>query len=641
MAHTLNALDGTRFLTPDPADSTTEAAVEAGPYSRSGVVKTAVTLLFVDDDEDSLVSFVGYFQRPGYKVLVAKNGAEASHILASEAVDVVLLDVNLPDERGTSLLRQWRRQRALRDIPILMTTAVDRPDEMVSAFNAGANDYVVKPCDFAVLAARITTQLRAREKQQWERFVQARLSRAQIELNYRLGGGLHGENLVLWQQELVRIFESILPDRAVGAWLLSVDDGLVLQAGVAPTTLLGAAQKSTLSRTMAPLIQQSAIWLPVSDGATVVTLLSLELLATDDVEGLARLTSTFATQLSAQLQVNATSSKPPSVQGSIVPNPGIAVCPICLTCYDATSKDRCVADGSELRRDFPSITPIIAGRYCLERLVGEGGMGAVFRAYDSKLSRRVAIKMLHGELASRGEFRERFVAEATLCGRLRHPHLVNVYDFGETEGGSLFIVMEWIHGKDLGHLLRRLGPASPAQVAAMLRQCGEALDCTHRAGVIHRDVKPSNIMLLHTDAVDVRLADFGVARRLTPGMSRTQPGLVVGTPKYLAPEQAFGGRLGPGTDLYALATVVFEMLVGSHVNRRGRGAADLSQSPICMTHPLFAEGTPAFTRLFESAWKSDLKDRPPQVLDWAFALAEEIEKLGPSDSDWNLLDESA
>lgn len=571
---------------------------------------------------------------------MAKTGAEAHEILAAEAVDAVLLDVNLPDQRGTALLRQWRSQRALRDLPILMTTAVDGPDEMVAAFNAGANDYVVKPCDFAVLSARITAQLRAKEKQHWERSVQTRLSRAQIELSQHLGGGLHGENLTLWQGELVQAFEGIFTDRAVGAWSLSHEDGLALQAGVAPTTLLGPAQRSTLSRTMAPLIQQSAVWLPITDGSTVVTLLSLELTPADDLEALVRLTSTFASQVSTQLQVNAAPSRPPSVVAPPSDCAGIAVCPVCLTCYDAASKDRCATDGAELRRDFAGITPIMAGRYAIERLVGEGGMGAVFRAYDSKLSRRVAIKVLHGELASRGEFRDRFVAEATLCGRLRHPHLVNVFDFGETPEGGLFIAMEWVHGKDLGVLLRRLGPASPAQVAAMVRQCGEALDCTHRSGVIHRDVKPSNIMLLHSDVVDVRLADFGVARRLTPGVSRTQPGLVVGTPKYLAPEQAFGGRLGPGTDLYALATVAFEMLVGPHANRRGRGAADLSQAPISLSHPLFSEASPRFGELLEAAWKPDLKDRPPLVLDWAVALADEIEKLEPTDDGWNLLDEA-
>jgi hypothetical protein len=523
-----------------------------------------------------------------------------------------------------------------------MTTAVDGPDEMVAAFNAGANDYVVKPCDFGVLAARITAQLRAKEKQNWERFVQGRLSRAQIELSHHLTGGLHGENLLIWQRELVRSFENILVDRAVGAWLLSHEDGLMLQVGVAPTTLLGAPQMSTLSRTMAPLVQQSAIWLPISDGSSVVTLLSLELTLSDDVEALVRLTSTFASQLGAQLQASATPSKPPSVSAiSVAASIGISVCPVCLTCYDASSKGKCVADGSDLRSEFPGITLVMAGRYRIERLVGEGGMGAVFRAYDSKLSRRVAVKVLHGELANRSEFRERFVAEATLCGRLRHPHLVNVYDFGETEEGGLFIVMEWIHGKDLGYLLRRLGPASPTQVAAIMRQCGEALDCTHRAGIIHRDVKPSNIMLLHANAIDVRLADFGVARRLTPGVSRTQPGLVVGTPKYLAPEQAFGGRLGAGTDLYALATVAFEMLVGAHANRRGRGTADLSQAPISMSHPLFEDASPRFGELFRSAWKLELKERPPQVLDWALSLADEIEKLPHTVPGWSLADPAA
>ncbi len=641
MTHVLTAADGTMCVASDSANSTTEFAVEPGPYSHSGVVSSVVTLLFVDDDEDSAESFMRYFQPPGYRVLLAKNAAEASLAVTTESVDAVLLDVSLPDEKGTTLLRRWRSERSLRDLPILMTTALDKPEDMVAAFNAGANDYVVKPYDFGVLAARIAVHLRAKEKLDWERFVQGRLSRAQIEVSHRFGGAMHGENLALWQAELVRAFESIFSDRAVGAWNLSHDDNLVLQEGVAPATVLGALQRRTVSRTMTPLLQQSAIWLPITDGASVVTLLSLELLPGDDVELLVRLTSTFASQLSAQLQVTATSSKsslplPQDATGS-----SIAICPICLTCYDPASTDRCSADGSELRKDFPGVTHVVGGRYCLERLVGEGGMGAVFRAYDAKLSRHVAIKVLHGGLASRGEFRNRFLAEATLCGRLRHPHLVNVYDFCETEEGALFIVMEWVNGKDMGYFLRRLGAASPGQVAAMVRQCGEALDCTHRAGIIHRDVKPSNIMLVHSDAIDVRLADFGVARRLTPGVSRTLPGLIVGTPKYLAPEQAYGGRIGPGTDLYALAVVTAEMLLGPHVNRRARGAVDLSQPPISMTHPLFAEASPRLVELFEAAWKPDLKDRPPQVLDWATALGEEISKLerheGPG---WALAEEA-
>src|SRR5690606_12695568 len=147
------------------------------------------------------------------------------------------------------------------------------------------------------------------------------------------------------------------PERAVGAWLLSLEDGLVLKAGIAPTSVLGVPQRNTLTRTMAPLVQQSAIWLPISDGSTVVTLLSLELSASDDVEPLVRLTSAFASQLSAQLQVNAAPSKP-SVGSADTTSVGVAVCPICLTCYDGTSKDKCVADGADLRHDFKGVSPV-------------------------------------------------------------------------------------------------------------------------------------------------------------------------------------------------------------------------------------------------------------------------------------------
>src|SRR5690606_18952145 len=120
---------------------------------------------------------------------------------------------------------------------------------------------------------------------------------------------------------------------------------------------------------------------------------------------------------------------------------GVGVCPVCNACFDLSVASTCPADEAELLRTFSAVEATVSQRYHLERLVGEGGMGAVFRAFDSKLSRRVAIKILHEHLAEREDLRSRFVAEATLCARLRHPHLVSVYDFGELASGGMFLAM--------------------------------------------------------------------------------------------------------------------------------------------------------------------------------------------------------
>ena len=197
------------------------------------------------------------------------------------------------------------------------------------------------------------------------------------------------------------------------------------------------------------------------------------------------------------------------------------------------------------------------GAYRIVEQIGRGGMATVYRAHHSALDRDVAIKVLPDFFAEDEEYRERFQQEARSIARLKHPNILNVYDFGQ-ERGITYLVLELVGG---GTLSNRLGGQMDLQeVVAFLRPLASALDHAHSQGVLHRDIKPSNI-LLHDDGTPV-LADFGLAKMASPVKKLTGSGIVLGTPEYMSPEQATGGPLGPASDIYALGIVAYEMVTG-------------------------------------------------------------------------------
>jgi serine/threonine-protein kinase len=197
------------------------------------------------------------------------------------------------------------------------------------------------------------------------------------------------------------------------------------------------------------------------------------------------------------------------------------------------------------------------GGYQILEQIGRGGMATVFKAYQTGLSRFVAIKALPAFYAEDPAFRERFQNEATAIARLRHPNILAVFDYGEVEGVP-YIVTELATGGTLSTLLG--APLKPAEALDLLRPIAAALDYSHSRGIIHRDIKPSNV-LLDEDGKPL-LADFGVAYILANTERLTATGFTVGTPAYMAPEQATGGQLSAATDVYALAVVLYEMLTG-------------------------------------------------------------------------------
>ncbi len=202
----------------------------------------------------------------------------------------------------------------------------------------------------------------------------------------------------------------------------------------------------------------------------------------------------------------------------------------------------------------------IAGRYRLQDRLGFGGMSTVHLALDLRLERQVAVKLLAEHLADDPAFVSRFQREAQAAARLVHPNVVQVYDSGTDEQtGQYFIVMEYIEGASCAEILRDEGWVEVAEALSIIEQACEGLDYAHRHGVVHRDVKPGN--LLRAREGQVKLADFGIAKA-TEQSSITQVGSVLGTAAYLAPEQARGEEAGPSADLYALGVVTYQLISG-------------------------------------------------------------------------------
>jgi eukaryotic-like serine/threonine-protein kinase len=202
----------------------------------------------------------------------------------------------------------------------------------------------------------------------------------------------------------------------------------------------------------------------------------------------------------------------------------------------------------------------IAGRYRIEGRLGVGGMSTVYLAFDQRLERNVAIKLLAEHLADDATFVSRFRREALSAARLVHPNIVQVFDFGFDERQHQhFIVMEHVSGNSCAELLRDRGHLEVQEAVDVLSQACRGLDYAHRNGVVHRDVKPGNLLVSESDVV--KLADFGIARA-TDQSSITQVGSVLGTAAYLAPEQARGEEAGPRADIYSLGVVAYQLLSG-------------------------------------------------------------------------------
>ena len=197
------------------------------------------------------------------------------------------------------------------------------------------------------------------------------------------------------------------------------------------------------------------------------------------------------------------------------------------------------------------------GSYVVQEAIGQGAMGVVYRAYHAELERTGAVKVLQG-LGGDAEASARFRREAQAIARMRHPNVLNVFDFGEFEG-TPYMIVEYVPGGSLSARVKD-GPLEPEAALAYLRGIGEALDYAHKHGIVHRDVKPANVLLGPED--NAILADFGLAKLMESSSIKSLTGVTTGTPAYMAPEQVAGRMVGPAADRYSLAVMAYEMLTG-------------------------------------------------------------------------------
>jgi len=266
------------------------------------------------------------------------------------------------------------------------------------------------------------------------------------------------------------------------------------------------------------------------------------------------------------------------------------------------------------------------GDYRLEAMLGRGGMGEVYRAYDTRHDRVVALKVLSTELAADRSYRERFRREAHLCARLNEPHIVPIHRYGEIDG-RLFLDMRLVPGRDLAQVLEADGTLPPQRAVSIVGQVARALDAAHADGLVHRDVKPSNIRLTEEDDDFAYLLDFGIARSLTDadGPALTMTGAALGSVDYMAPERFLEQPLDERVDVYSLACVLYECLTGRRPFT-GEGLAALMYAHLRVDAPAPSTVQRAVPRALDDVVKKGLAKDPDERYATAGALASAARK---------------
>jgi CheY-like chemotaxis protein len=422
-------------------------------------------VLVVDDLEDNRAVLERRLTRRQHHVVTAASGEAALRLLREASFDLVLLDVLMPDVDGFEVLERMKADPGTRDIPVIMISALDDLSSVVRCIEHGAEDYLAKPFDPVLLAARIGAALEKKRFRDREaeylaevaRVIEAAgaVERGEYDADSLRGVSRRDDEL----GRLARVFDSMV-------------------AGVRGREERLHEQLRRLREDVAVATREEG----GSDGAAIT--------------------------------------------------------------------DELLVPGS-----------ILAGRYEISNVLGRGGMGTVYGARDRELGEPVALKLVRPELlgADAGAV-ERFKNEIRLARRISHRNVVRTHDLGECDG-AYFVTMEYVRGITVRELLDRHMRLGVSSTLALTRQLVEALAVAHDAGIVHRDVKPENALL--DDQGVLKVMDFGIARLAQDNSNRTQAGMVLGTPTYMAPEQLLGETVDGRSDLYAVGVVMYECLTGA------------------------------------------------------------------------------
>jgi CheY-like chemotaxis protein len=628
--------------------------------SRPGRAGGQTLVLVVDDNPLNREMLGRRLGQKGYAIEEACDGSEALAKIEEKPYDLILLDIMMPGLSGTEVLARIREKHSLSDLPVIMATAKDSAEDVLDSLKKGANDYVTKPLDFPIVLARVEVQLaykRAKEEaQKLAKDLSAsnrRLEEVQrrlVELQQGATGATQG--LAAWTQTMVEGIAPLVGVREIGVY--SIDE-----KGVHPLTATSSGLPAP-----APSELEDARHGPKERGGkgsaqTVVAVLGplgelhggvvvparVSLWADTERQLLDSFVRNLGTALDLQKvrgrlaeveQRRAQSKQEMIARGIDV----LTVCPLCKRCY-SQAQTHCTLDGQVLKT--PRLLPYrIAGRYRLVQLIGEGGMGTVFRAQDERLGRRVAMKILRSECFEDGEGHVRLQQEARAVANIDHPGVVKIFDSGDLEDGSAFLVMELVDGVNLKNVLERSGRGSCHQVATLIRQGAGALEAAHRAGVIHRDLKPENFICTPIDgSFQAKLLDFGVAKTIEVDTGVTRAGIVLGTPRYMSPEQVQDKPLDQRSDLYSFAVVAYECLAGMPVVAES-GLPKVMMDVAVKTAPRITRYLPwmpeRVASAFSKALEKDPEKRPKSLSEWAASFVDTLDAIPDETPGWDFSD---
>lgn len=490
------------------------------------------TILVVDDSPQNLSLMSGLLEDL-YTVKLAPSGARALKIASSNSLDLILLDIMMPEIDGYQVCRALKANPETRDIPVIFLTAMDAMADEEEGLLAGAADYITKPISPPILLARIRNQLALKEA-----------TRQLLEQNQLL------------EEEKARAHALLSKLKEVSDKLLEQNRMLKQERKQTPELQQAPADTDPAASKL-DMVWDKVFHLPLND-ALMDNLYTIALEyesqgRVDKAETVFRHMATFNPKfrdLESRLTQTAFSDKT-QVFGRV---------------QGALESTRSQGEGSVAKRTL--------GRYQIDKELGKGAMGIVYLGTDPKIARVVAIKTM--TLAQEfgadelNDVKERFFKEAESAGRLTHPNIVTIYDVGE-EGGLAYIAMEFLKGADLAPYSKPDNLLALDKVLSIVSRVAEALAYAHNNGVVHRDVKPGNIVY-DADSDSVKVTDFGIAS--ITNSSKRETGLVLGTPSYMSPEQAVGKVVDGRSDLYSLGVTLY-LLASGHLPFKGESLAQL------------------------------------------------------------------